>query len=60
MAMITRGQVRRYQQQQSHPFTSLSDLAHATIASFLPDGNNGTDMEQLVQTITDQVMASLK
>ena len=38
MAMLTRGQARRAQ--PPPPFILLPDLAHATIASFLPDGNN--------------------
>lgn len=42
--MSTRGQARRAQPQPPpSPFILLPDLAHATMASFLPDGDDKQD-----------------
>ena len=36
-------------------FTSLPDLAHATIASFLPDGDHGTDNRLRVSEVSREL-----
>ena len=52
MAMVTRSQARRAQPRQPPSFILLPDIAHATIASFLPDRDNGTDTRLRVSEVS--------
>ncbi len=53
MAISTRGQARRAQPQPPMPpFIRLPDIAHATIASFLPDRDGETDTRLRVSEVS--------
>ena len=52
MAMIARGQAQPAQPQQPPSFIILPDIAHATIASSLPDGDKGTDNRLRVSEVS--------